>query len=304
MPRLPRLACLLAALLAGAATPAMAGPLEQSREYELARQAARTGDAVSLVCELNRDGHREQWLLTLGASAVPLRAGEKSVTGLMARFQQTLHCSTGRDYSFPDEPFAMDVRMTGPFTDGGPVPASRVERALGNRHYFEPGLQPTAELYERVRRSGHELPPLAFLFRATYPPERIAADRARMAAAGLTEDDEREIARSLFALNQFGQIAGKFDAFHDLLEAVLDLPTLFQGMYINPDWTRLQRTNRPDEPARFAVPITLQTKTRLSGTIAFVAPHDALRYCAGIVEATFDHSEKAPGTTLKLWLVE
>jgi hypothetical protein len=304
--RMRRLFVLAFAL--GALLPcARAAKLEDSREYQAARDATDR-ETVTLVLELTHEGHAEQWLLTLGSSARPLRSGEKSAAGLIAKFQTTLHSSTGHEHRFPDEPFAMDLRLVGPFgAEGTAKPSTVVERAVGNRVYFEPGLFPTAEVYSRLLQSGQPLPKLALLFRADYSPERIAADQAAATAAGMTLDDEREIARAAFALNQFGYLAGKLDVFRELLDAVIELPTLFNGLYINLDWAHLQRTTgtAPDgkPEVRFDVPLMLQTKSRLSGTIAFVRPVDGLRYCAGIIEARLDRSEKSPGSILRVWRV-
>jgi hypothetical protein len=265
-------------------------------------------ESVRFVCEVSRSGEKEQWLIAIGPSSRPIRSGEKSVSGVVALFQRSLLCSTGREYRFSDLPFAMDVQMVGPFSDVSGVhrPASETARAIGNAVYFDEGLFATAQLYERVLSSGREIPRLAFLFRARYSAERIASDRAKAEAAGLSVEDEREIARSAFALNQFGLVAGKVDGFRQLLGAVIDLPTILQGLYISIDWGQLKRVMDANGMAedRFEAPITLQTKSRLSGTISFVRPRGPLKYCAGIVEAQFDRSGKAPGTTLKIWLCD
>lgn len=265
-------------------------------------------ESVRFVCEVSRGGEKEQWLISIGSSSRPLRNGEKSVSGVVAMFQRSLFCSTGREYRFPDQPFAMDVQIVGPFSDSvdarAPRPSSERARAIGNSVYFDDGIFPTAELYERIVSSHREIPPLAFLFRADYSAERIAHDRAKAEAAGLSVEDEREIARSAFALNQFGLVAGKVEGFRRLLGAVIELPTMFQGMYIAIDWEKLHRVTDPagEREDRFEAPIALQTRSRLTGTIAFVRPRGPLKFCAGIVEAQFDHSEKSPGTTLKVWL--
>jgi hypothetical protein len=223
-------------------------------------------------------------------------------------FQHTLHCSTGRDYSFEEKPFAMDVEMIGPFMDLGVQPAGVSERAIGNSLYFDEGLFPTAVLYERVQLAGHPIPQLAFLFRAKYSSERIAADQAAVRSAGMTPEDEREIARSAFAMTQFGMIAGRMKAFREILGSVIDPPSIRHGIYINIDWSKLTRSpvilGNYGAADRYEAPITLQTKNRLAGRIAFVRPVGGLRFCAGLVEMDFDTSEKSPGNSLRIWLYQ
>jgi hypothetical protein len=267
----------------------------------------KQAETVSFVCELSRSGERQHWLITMRPSVQLLRKNEKSVTGIVAKFQRSLFCSTGREYRFTDVPFAMDVQMVGPFHDSqdtmAPRPKSVSVRAIGNSEYFDKGMFGTAELYERVVGRAAEVPQLSFLYRARFSPEHIASDQAKAIAAGLSVDDEREIARSVFAMDQFGMLASKVDGFSDVLETVIQLPTLFNGMYSAIDWKKLKRTSDTAGLGDlYEVPITLQTKTRLRGTISFVQPRGPLKYSAGIVGATFDESEKAPGTTFKIWL--
>jgi hypothetical protein len=292
------------------ATLGFGGTLEPETEQFL-RSRVRPKDSVSLVLELAVSGQRTQWLVTLSRSKKELQSGEKSSTGIVAAFQSTLHCSTGRDYRFEDKPFAVDIEMAGPFGVQGPGGRPRLnvtrDRAIGNQNYFFEGLYPTAEVYEGVLKRGQPIPALAFLFRGKFTAEQIARDQAKAAAAGISISDEKEIARSAFALNQFGVIAGKVEAFRDVLGTVIELPTLLHGMYINVGWDGLRRSTispEGDDTVVWQAPLTLQTRTRLKGRIRFVRPVGPLRFCAGLVDASFDESQKAPDTVLHVWVCE
>lgn len=278
---------------------------EGTAEYG-ARMAKNATKGVIFVCELKSATETKQWLLCLRDSPRPLEDGESSRSWMTEQFQHTLHSSTGHDFSFPDEPFAMDVEMVGPFTSTSSTPDVHRDRAIGNRLYFEHGLFSTAVIDDRVLRAGHIIPELALLFRANYPKERMARDQAAMAAVGLTAEDEKEIARAAFALNQFGLIASKMPAFREILGALIDVPTLFHGMYINVDWRKLERSP-PDTNARrvrFTAPLELVTTTRLSGRVSFVNPQSIFLFSAGIQEVWFDHSEKSPTISLHIWLFD
>jgi hypothetical protein len=278
---------------------------ESAVEYHT-RAAYGASQGVALICELKSGEDRKQWLLLLRDSSLAVKAGESSRSGIIAKFQRTLHSSTGHDYSFPDVPFAIDVEMVGPFTSTGSNPVLHRDRAIGNKLYFSGGAFQTALIYDRVLREGHAIPDLALLLRATYSKERMARDQAAMLASGLTDEDEKEIARSAFALNQFGLIAGKMPAFRDIMEAVMDVPTVFKGIYINIDWSKLERSPGTAGAVgdQFIAPIQLVTATRLSGRVSIVKPQSNLIFCAGIRELWFDRSEKSPGTSLHIWIYE
>jgi hypothetical protein len=98
-------------------TIAYADSLLSSSQRYIDSELAMPSDSVCLACERTTGVQRMQWLIVLSTSSRQLNEGEKSTSWIENNFQHTVHCSTGRDYVFPDDPFAMDIQMIGPFQD-------------------------------------------------------------------------------------------------------------------------------------------------------------------------------------------
>ena len=273
--------------------------------FELAEknEPARAGDRITVLFTIQDGPQARQWLAEFRAAALTEREARSkpgSGLGLLGVFQSSLKTDTGHEYSFPQDPAALELRTFGPFADGPAGAPAETEgmnaRVLATRDYLRHGLAPMAEIELRLRAAGQKYPDLSFLFRPRFSDEQRAAAKARAQAAGFTEDDERAYAGGFFALVQFANLAFKTPGVAAVTRELLDSPTLFSGAFVNLDWSALQVESGaawglPDARI-FRVPYHFQSKTRAQGMLYFTTPLAPLQNMAGIIALTIDESSK------------
>ncbi len=308
------------AALAGAAAPPPARPTEIKPNPAVIRCAAaqkipldgfalangpeepRTGDRITVLFTIQEGPAERQWLAEFRLA--PLTESEKnskpgSGLGLLSVFQSSLKTDTGHTFSFPQNPLALELRTFGPFirddldaTASPPVAA----RVLATRDYLVHGLAPMGEIELRLRRAGKKNPGLSYMFLARFSDEQMAASKARAAASGFTEEDERVYAEGIFALVQFANLAFRTDGVDVITREMVDSPTLFSGAFTNFDWSRMQAEEGqvwglPGAEV-FRLPYRFNSKTTAGGNLFFTVPRPPLQDIAGIVGLTVDWSSK------------
>jgi hypothetical protein len=308
---LRKIAAALVLAAAAAALPAQTKPLASLAEFasshhiDIGPATSAGGPGTTMLCFLDEGGLKSQWLVAVSAAKnADADSGSPTGMGILGAFSGSLRSSTGRDYNFPDQPVSLEVRCAGPFQDtpGATGGVDGSTSLTANKEYLSTGLFRIAQAFLRIRNEGRKPPQISYLFHASYSKEQIEADQKSAREAGFTADDDREYAKALFALTQFGYIAFLAPGVEEMLGRVLDPPTLFSGSYINIDWGKVTTVDpRPFGISRsivVSVPFSYSTKTTVSGTLYFTEPKGPLESCAGILEISFEHSQKAPNTTL------
>lgn len=259
-------------------------------------------DRVTVLFTIQDGANRRQWLGELrevALTAHEAKSTPSSGLGLLSFFQKSLKTDTGHEFSFPQSPTAIDLQTFGPFPGDGEEVRAHV---VATREYLAQGLAPIAELGLRLRAAGREDPRVSYLFMGKYSPEQVAATKARAAAAGYTEDDERTFAYSLFALVQFANLSFRTDGIAPIVHELLDSPSLFSGGFVNLDWIHAELV--PGEPwglpgvRVFRIPYRFDSKTHCGGALWVTAPRPPLQTMAGILGLTIDWTSKAPGKHL------
>lgn len=263
---------------------------------------ARTGDKITVLFTIQEGPAERQWLAEFRLAQ--LTESEKdskpgSGLGLLSVFQSSLKTDTGHTFSFPQNPLALELRTFGPFTrDDLNVTTSLpvTARILATRDYLVHGLAPMGEIELRLRRAGKMNPGLSYLFLARFSDEQMTASRARAAASGFTEEDERVYAEGIFALVQFANLAFRTDGVDVITREMVDSPTLFSGAFTNFDWPRMQAEDGRawDLPGAqvFQLPYRFNSKTTARGNLFFTVPRPPLQNIAGIIGLTVDWSSK------------
>jgi len=279
-------------------------------------QAAHAGDRVVLLFTLFDHEHYRQWLVEIRAAE--LTDGERdshpSGFGIFGPFLKTLKSSTGHKWSFPASPAALDIRTYGPFYSDASASAGkdRGEKSahiLANANYLAIGLTPQCEIETRLLDAGKRDPGIALIFPLgpSFSDEQIKAARARAAASGFTEEDERIYAKSAFALVQFAALAQQTDGVRDILEEIVEKPGIFPVGNIFLDWNKQRLVEAGDSilpQARvFGIPFVYsQRHTTTKGTLFVTAPAPPLQVCAGFIGMTAT-STKAPDKRLIMRLM-
>jgi len=187
---------------------------------------ASPGDTVSALVSLSSfDGRLrpKQWMIRLRLASLGNGGGSRD---------ETYHTNVGDTFVFHSAMTAMDLETMGP-VPADSSPDARVERRRTriavNTDFLALNLNRTAKVLFRLKEQEQKSPGLKYDFSAgtgAFPPGDWEANRRKLDALGLTEDDRRSFTGSLPALMQFLDIVRSTPGLQDILLQVLDKPSV------------------------------------------------------------------------------
>lgn len=264
---------------------------------------------VTLLITLMKDETLQQWLIQLSPDVLTENERARRIPP-----SPLIHTSTGRSMSYAFAHAALRLELVGPFlarpraTEAATpeIPVRRA-RALVNGKFLEAGIaeycRSGLDITRRIERAGIVNP--VYTGGSTRPaPETLVQGRHFAAAIQLTEAEERAAFSVYFSLTTFFGAAMEISAVRELLEEVVDRPSLWsvvrhRGVIpsFNFFWTAARaveesRAGLPDSPFQLPVQIYLNGKLGLKATLVVVQPRGPLTTCAGIVALCAEHPAK------------
>ena len=276
-------------------------PLE-GIEFSADIDRSHKGDETVFVFSLQQDKGFKQWLVRMVADDLNSQKGEsKSLK------ESTMFTSTGQELHYIHSPTALAVEFIGPFDPGTDSDANfSIKRARtlvsaeslrqGMDQYCHSGL----EIAARLKTAGITVP----IYYGGYnrpSTGAIAAGRAAAAAFQLTPEEERLAFSVYFSLQAFYSAATEISACRDVMEQVLQKPSLWSllgnlGVNTNFDygWQEVETAvgNKfPTQAPVYLLPVRLSLNNRpaVKVTLAVSSTRPPLRNCAGIVALCAEH---------------
>jgi hypothetical protein len=265
----------------------------------------RPGDEITYLLELQQAGGRRQWLVRLVAGREEPKKNAKSIPDDM------IYTSTGLELLYTHRPANLDVDFIGPFENVAgvsPKAATRHGRAVVSAESLQQGLERYCEsslaIAARLKAAGIENPVYYGVGRRP-KPEDIETGRKAAASFGLTPDEERLAFSVYFALRSFYQAASEIPTCRDVLEQVIQKPSLWSiagnlGLSTNftYGWHAVQvlspgQTPLPDPVYLLPVSLSLNGRPALHASLAVTKTQPPLRNCAGIVALVVEHPSDA-----------
>ncbi|HVW22833.1 MAG TPA: hypothetical protein VHC86_16585 [Opitutaceae bacterium] len=307
--RVLALACLGAALAGRAAAeapdplvpipplPALAGYAASAR-VPLSGIDPAAGESAAVLLVTSRQPSRErQWLVRLRFD--PLSAEEAARP---APPEDVFYTTTGRVLRFPYARAALAIDWIGPFTSDPRSAAEasvRRARAIVNANYLRQGIadycRDGLDLARRIEAAGGAAD-LVFGGGGRPPsPAVLAQGRKSAARIGLRPDEERLAFSVYFALNTIFRSASQVPACREVLEEVVDKPSVFSlvrnfGVRVDFNYGWMGVREVPPAHARVPLPtytlpvrLNLNLKPGVDALLAVTTPTRALAECAGIV---------------------
>lgn len=254
-----------------------------------------TDDVVVCLVVLDARGRRTEWLVEVrGPSTAPASPHGATV----------LYLADGRAIRFESRQARLSIRALGPHRPDRPgeaIPLSQASAEMNTAFLGESMLRAADFIYRagRARFEGR-LKAEDWFSVLNEPPARPDPDlRARFVqATGMSEADERAVAASVPALNEFAQVIAVTPGLREVLFSVARKPSL---------WSIASRFGRVETDFRFRsgevvpasepplgfpglgpcfiVPFTfsIQDRAALECTMLVVEPRRPLRLCAGVV---------------------
>jgi len=266
---------------------------------------ARPGDEVILLLALQQPAGFDQWLVRLRYEKPDANRGENR-----ALPEDRIYTSTGLDLHYPNSPAALEVEFIGPFpaaTSPQQKPAAtavKTARAVVSAESLRQGMAEYArsslEIRERLQAAGIANPKY-FGSSNKLSAAETAAGREAAAAFQLSPAEERLAFSVVFSLRSFFMAASGIPACADLMEKVIQKPSLWSlatNLGLNTNfkygWHHVQAVpaDRVDvsTPAYF-IPVQLSLNDRLAVKATFVAtlPQPPLQTSAGILAICAEH---------------
>lgn len=263
---------------------------------------AQPGDEVVHLLELQQPGMLRQWLVRITAGDPGLEKGRR-----VSIPDDTIHTSTGLELRYTNTPAVLEVEFIGPFedgTDGGTQAVTRRGRAVVSAESLEVGLGRYCEsslgIAGRLKEAGIEKPVYYGVGRPL-KPEAIASGRQAAAVFGLTPEEERLAFSVYFALRSFYQAAAEIPTCRDVLEPILQKPSLWSvagnlGVHTNFEygWQMVRVLDSPPLPLSapvhvLPVRLALNGQPALQASLAVTDTRPPLRNSAGIVALVAEH---------------
>lgn len=277
-------------------------------EFAPDADTAQPGDQVVYLLELQQPDGQRQWLVRLTAGRDDPKTSIHSIPA------DTIYTSTGLELRYTHTPAALDVEFIGPFatdTGAGASVAIRRGRAIVSAESLRLGLERYCEsapiIAGRQKAAGLENSGYYAVFGGSRRPKAEAIESGRKAAAafGLTPEEERLTFSVYFALRSFYQAASEIPACRDVLEQVLQKPSLWSiaghlglNATFKYGWqgVRILPTGRfPVSTPVYVLPVSLALNGQpaLEAQLAVTSTRPPLRNCAGIVALVAGHPTDA-----------
>ncbi|HET7536089.1 MAG TPA: hypothetical protein VFJ90_06530 [Candidatus Didemnitutus sp.] len=260
------------------------------------------GDEVVYLLSLLQRTDMQQWLVRITAGRPDPKDGKTKPIP-----DDTIYTSTGQELRYTNTPAVLDLEFIGPFTATtandakilirrGHTVVSAESLQTGLARYCEGSLG----VAERLKAAGIEHP--VFYGSGSRPKaDVIEAGRKQAAAFGLTPEEERLAFSVYFALRSFYFAASEVQGCREVLEQVLQKPSLWSvasnfGLNTNfkYGWQEVGTLTpglAPVSSPVFVLPVKLSINDQpaLQAMLAVTSTEPPLRNCAGIVALSIVH---------------
>lgn len=274
------------------------------------------GQNVTLLITLKKDETVQQWLIRLSPDALTESERARPLPP-----DTLIYTSTGRSLNYAFSHAALRLELIGPFSarptaEGKtmPDPPTRRARTVVNGNFLAAGIADYCgaglDITRRIERAGITKP--VYTAGGNKPSlETVEKGRRFADAIQLTEEEERAAFSVYFSLTTFFGAAMEIPAMRELLEEVVDRPSLWSVVRhtgVHPSFNFFWTAARAVEESRAGLPaavyqLPVQTylngKLGLNATFAVIRPRGPLTTCAGIVAICAVHPAK-PGRQLFL----
>jgi hypothetical protein len=264
--------------------------------------ASLPGDEVVYLLMLQQPSGQKQWLVRLVADMPDHRKGETKPLQ-----DDTIFTSTGLELRYTHQPAALNIEFIGPFdanTPGSAQIQTRRGRTVVSAESLEAGLfrycESSVSISSRLKAAG-VANPVYYGSGGRPRPDAIAAGRKAAAAFQLTADEERVAFSVYFALLAFYKAASEIPACNDVLEQVVQKPSLWSlasnlGVSTNFEYGWQEVIRLPDGMMPVARPVyVLPVKLAFNGrpalkvSLSVTTTEPPLRHCAGIGSLVAEH---------------
>jgi len=281
----------------------------------------RLGNRITMLVTLSQGSSKEQWLAIVTQDA--LTAEEMQAKPLP---EEALYTSTGREMRFKNTRTALSVQFVGPFAEKGGAAAEKLNAQLRGPHR---ALVCNEQLNFGMDRYGRTAMSLAGRCNAagvkmrelyhigdSHPLSKDQLEKGKRFVNLIqpTEDEERTIFSVSFALNAFLSAALDIDEFSDLVDCVLNKPSVWGVLshfgvrrFLNYDVSTVHSVDASylgvNMPAyRMPLRLRLNDEVALAAVITMTAATPPLQTCAGIIEVYAEHPVD-PGKRLLIQLI-
>jgi hypothetical protein len=272
------------------------------------RDHPRAGDRITMLVTLSQESSTQQWIAIVNQDS--LTNDEKALAPLP---ELVLYSSTGREMHFKNTRTALNVYFVGPFSVEGSVSAEKLRsqlhtphRTLVSREQLNVGLdrygRTALGMAERARNAGVNISDLYHI--GTTSPlteDQLNQGKKFIDLIHPTEEEERTVFSVSFALYAFLSSALKIPDFKEVVECVLEKPSLWSivtklGLhaFLKYDVSTVRTFDAGflgvPKPA-YAMPVQLFFNDELAvhATMVMTAARPPLQTCAGIVEVYAEH---------------
>ncbi len=265
----------------------------------------QAGDEAVYLMTLQQSAGFKQWIVRLIAATPDTGPESKPLP------EDTIFTSTGLELRYSHRPAALKIEFIGPFDSqtrvDSPIPVKH-GRTIVSAESLERGLvhycASSLEINRRLQAAGISQPHYYGIGRR---PEPTAVEAGRRAAEAfqLSAEEERLAFSVYFALRSFYSAATEVPACRDVLEHVLQKPSLWSvagNLGLNPNFVygwqdviRLPDGVMPLPAPVYALPVKLALNNRpaLKASLAVSTTQPPLRHCAGIVSLVAEHPTDA-----------
>ncbi len=269
-------------------------------EFAAPGSDSQAGDEVVYLLSLRLPADMQQWIVRLTAEG-------KGHGETKALPEDKIYTSTGLELHYVRTPAALAIEFIGPFeadTPGDAQVTVRHGRVVVSAESLQQGLfnycESSIGVAERLKAAGIEHPRYYGGGRPQ-KPEAIESGRKQAAAFGLTPDEERLAFSVYFALRAFYAAASEIPACSEVLDQVLQKPSLWSmagNLGLNTNFQYGWQDVRVLPPNLYPVPdplyslpvrLAMNKEPALRASLAVTRTDPPLRNCAGIVALAAEH---------------
>jgi hypothetical protein len=196
-------------------------------EFPPVGRKAAAGDELTFLVSLRDGKAMKQWILA--AKMAELTDEERQLPPLEPFHR---YISTGAEVKFEGRRAAIEMVLLGPMKQGqakDPTfrPDVKRRRLLVNAEFLELGFKQASVAELALLAANAKRPPEkqfgSAMGEKPFPPEVVAAGRARAAEVGITPENERAFYSSIAALSEFFHLMVKTPGLQDILKEVIDV---------------------------------------------------------------------------------
>jgi hypothetical protein len=310
------LLCAAMEVVAEPAAPQWAAPLPALAAFAAEHNRPMSGIEVGPDASSSRVGDEVIVLITSFSAKTPqqwlanFRLVEPSATERGAKASElVLHSSTGAKHTFASTVATIEMRLFGPFlgdpkTNAGSPPREQKARMQVKSDYLALGLDRWfADVFNR--RGTRPLP--NDYSSSPFTAEQIATTAAIAKEVGFTPAADRAAAGGLLALGEFFSVAQKTPGLADIVQQIVDRPSLWSiathlGVGVRIHWATQKDIVVRWDPAAWgwpSVPVyrgayRLDLNGALAANIEFLvtSPVPPLQTCAGVIGITANSASR------------